>query len=434
MALDSVSARQGVTAGLTGSAALRAYQASRNESASSASLYQAQGGSAAGRIGPVGELAKGTGVAVAGGTYAAIDADLDARARYLDDVYLSDESKALRAGQGGSSQQADGAGSLFQRAYQAAERTGPDGAGGNLASDVANILGDIVAYARNGLTEVDSETARDDLDAAVKDKMVEALAGRFTEAGLSKDDAGALAGYLSDRIIEGAQAGDTVLNVSLQQAATLTAASRQTGSAAAFGLDGNLQYQSLEHIGGSLALNIAIDTSSGEVKVLQSAAAVHQTGERLGHAGGVRLADLVANGRTIAEGFRDRNDALAAGSGFGGAVGSEAASGGADLADKLRRLVGGSEQLDQAEQAQILVDLLDSLTNRSGSQDEADDADGRDEGGADEARFRLRVPFPPLALGTEADGRASLLFPHQADDGGEKGLGRLPLGRLDQNV
>jgi len=433
MAIDSLSGRQSLASGLTGASALRAYQTVKNESETTAARYQASGGQAAAltRGGNAVAGSNGTGLGIAGGTYAAIDANLAGRSRYLDDVYLSEESKARLAADGAAPTPSTDSANLFQRAYETAERSGPDGEGGNLAGEIADVLGDLVALARHGLTEVDSQTAREDLASAAKSEITGALADRFTEAGLSKGDAEAVAGLLTDRIMEGVDAGGMLLNLSVQQTATRTETTRHDFTAGGGSTAGRLGVESLRHLGGTLSLEVSVNTNTGEIRVLQSAAAVHQTADRVSLIQGPGTGiDPAASRPSDAPGLQVSTQP----SGQTGTLGAPLERDGpGHLAETLRRLVGSSEQLEKAEAAQAVVDLLSALTDRS------EQAEKRGPGGVtainrnerdDPADFAVRVPFPPIAAATDAEGRSALLFPHATGEG----VARLSLSGFDRAV
>lgn len=431
MAISSLFSNPGFGSALTGTDAQRAYQLTKTESATTASLYRKTGSAAAltAQTGAGSLAAKGTSAAVAGGTFAAIDADLGARARYLDDVYLSEESKQRLAGAQSAAAEES---SIFDRAVTTAERTGPNGANGNLANDVADILGDIVAFAKNGLTEVDPATAAEDLAASVRDGMVDALAGKLTEAGLTDKDADALAGYLTDRILDGAEAGKGVISLSLQQSATLTASSSLSATGGNLGATGALGVESLQHVGGSLALNVTINTDSGEIAVVQSAAAVRQSAEQVSVSGPLRL------------------DGPASGPGVGG-FGADAGNGQGtafsdDLRAKLEAFVNDAASVSEADGARLIANLLEALTARDDTdrekeaeedaEKEAGEADEKDtaEAAAGKERdprvaFGLRVPLPSLALGTDAEGQTSLFYARS-----DETAAKLTLRALDEAV
>ncbi len=406
---------------LTGSDALRAYQQTRNQSSATASLFRAEGtASESARLasGPGGQAARAStsaSAAVAGGSFAAIDADLASRSRYIDDVYLSEESQARLASEAEDQNAADAG--VFERALDASLNAAADDPANSVAADAANVIADIVAYAKNGLTEVDSTTARDELGEQVLNNMVDALGESLQAAGLSEDDAEAVAGYLTDRIIDQTRAGDAVINLSLEQAATLTTAQGGVQSGAG-GLSG---FESLQHIGGSIKLDISVNTQTGETRVVQSTAAVQQSVERA-FAAGAALAGPAPAGQP-----------LGADNGGGVQIGS-------DLADKLKSLVDDPEALEQAAAAQALVDTLSAILERQeeaedadeiqpGQRDNQDDAEGEEADGTD-ARFSLDVPLPSLAAGRDAEGGLSLLYLRET----EQTVASLSFSPVDQGV
>ncbi len=372
-------------AGLSGRAAIDAYHQFKSTSASASALkYGAVGTMTADGRGPQGGFsATGSDRAVAGGSFAAIDADLEARARYLDDVYLSDEAQAQLAADQAAD---DGNDPLLARAADAARNGSTD-----LAGEIADLLGDLVALAKNGLTEVDQDTAGEDLTAAVRDTLVSSLSDRLTEAGLSEDGAAAVANHLADRIFAGTESGDSVIKLSLEEAVTVTAKARQSGNGTASA--------ALEHLGGSVALQVSIDTASGKVQVLQSAAAVHQT----------RAGQTFAGAPPLVQG------------GPGRPPGDGPGPLDPELLDKLDQLGQGALTLDEDEETGDLIKrLLEAIAEPD---DEDEDAEPRD------GRFGITVPLPPLAVGADQDGNPSVYFPRP-----DETLGKVSLQPLEATI
>ena len=383
-----------------------------------------------------------------------IDTDIDARARRLDDVYLSPDAKNALARAGSGESLADRAAGAIDRTQLGMFTPG----GSSVADNLASVLGDMLAFASKGLTEVDGETAAAELEASVADALRETLSGHLRDAGFSQEQSDAVAGQLAESIATAAEAGETVLRFGLTEAVQTVAerstAAIGTGFGGGFG-GGSLalatNQQAFSEAGVSLA--ISIDVATGDIAVDHTAVVSQSFGQSA-----VAMPAAPAGAQTPtpvdSNGLSGLLEDFVQGSGL--SDDPNAAS------DALRAFLGPSADLGAVDTARLVAGLLESVAERNSeaeddaAADEADAADddaealgsaGDDEdavtgavadeqgpiGGAavtepadangDRRRVTLTVPLPALATAVDESGVRFLLFGRPDDS---LGAVRLP--------